>query len=834
MATVPAWFNYETYMTNKLAQVGSSYTMTTLVEAFSAAGFVGVEGAYQHFLQYGANEDVSPAADFSPSQYYYFKAAQYYGKEISAVTELDAASMQVAIKNAGMNAWSHYTQYGTSEGINASNSFDTMNYLTAKAAAMGGAWTAAEVGKAISDAGMNAYEHFMLYGGKDASEVPAGSTFVVPEDQQTTDGNPGKTYVLTTAPDNIMGTAGDDTVNGYVNTTAGSTDSTFTAADVIDGAGGINTLNMTVAGGVAGAMPAAQVSNIQHFNIRDVATAASTYDFASIAGETQVWSDLSTNAVTFSSLGTGTTVGIRGNNVLTTLGNVTFDMATVTDAVSIAVDGGVKNLGAPTITASAGTATAATLSSTGAANTLGAVTLSGGSSTVKTLTVNAATDLTAALVAADFATDATLTVKGAGKVNFGSVPTGFDGAVIDASANTGGLTIGTSVNLKNFTGSSAADTVHLDTGLNATAKINLGDGNDKLLATAAGSTIAGTNVIDGGAGIDAISAALVNTGNAAAIKNFEVLDLSAFAAFNLDAAVMTNSTITGLTLGTSAAVAGVVTNIAAGVGLTVEGNSTAGSNTTIGVKDAATGTADSFTTTFAAVNTAAPVAANTNAGSIITAGIENYTIVSGGTNAWNAINLGTNANAQTVAINGASNLDLTFTGFGAVTPSVTTGVTLIDGSAATGKLAINAVGVTAATAGLTIKGGTGDDTITVSTLGGTLIGGAGNDKFVATAAVATGTDNVLVTIMDFAAGDSVTTGSTSWGTKIDVSTAANLQDALNLAATGATTLNWMQFGGDTYLVDGTLSAFAAGDLAVKLTGTIDLSGATFAAGTVTV
>lgn len=673
-------------------------------------------------------------------------------------------------------------------------------------------------------------------------------------------------------------------MNGYLNVTAASTSSTLTAADVIDGGAGTDSLKLTVEGTGAGALPNASISNVEQFFIRDVATADSTYNFSTINGETQVWADTAVNGggdVNFTNLDTGAIVGLKGNNVLTNLSNVGFSMATATDAVSIAIDGGVKNTVAPTITAAAGTATAATIASTGAANTVGAVTLSGGTNTVKTLTINAATDLTAALVATDFAADAKMVVTGAGKVNVGA---NFDGDTIDASANTGGLTVSTTTTVtKSVTGSSAADAVTLVGSLTSTGKIDLGAGNDKLLA-GAGAAIAGTNVIDGGAGTDTISASLINAANAAAVKNFETLDISAATVVTgLDVELVTGSTITGLTLTGDAAGAAIVSNVAAGVGLTIDGANTGAK--TINLKGASTGAADSFAITFdgAKVAGAAAAAPNVTAvtGGITLNNVETVSIASGGAdNTWNGVllNGGASNTLQTLTITGAKNLNVDFSAAAvgkALTGATdtTNGLKLIDGSAATGKLDIDLTGATAlntSSSGLTVKGGSANDTITLaagvvvastnsgkvtvdagagndtiitSALGGTLTGGAGNDTFDVTLAVATAATeagSVFTTITDLAAGDKIDFAATSSGafnaTKVTLGAGVtNLDLALAAAVGGVNTTQWFQYGGNTYVISNDAdAAFDAGDTVVKITGLVDLSASTMAATVLTI
>ncbi len=709
---------------------------------------------------------------------------------------------------------------------------------------------------------------------KDVTNTAASVTTA--KDAITGTSQAGTTSTLTTSPDNITGTAGNDTINGYLNP-ATPANSTLTAADVVNGGDGTDSLKLTVEGATAGSMPNATITSVEQFFIRDVATAASTYDFANITGETQVWADTATNAVTFSNLGSGAAVGLRGNNVLTNLGNVSFSMATASDAVTVAIDGGVKNTVAPTITATAGTATTATISSTGAANTVGAVTLSGGTNTITTLNINASSNLTAALIANDYAATAKMVVTGAGNVTLtgGAI---FDGATIDGSASTGNLNFG-DLNATTATVSTGAgndtfnlqatakvtvasgagnDTVSLKSAIAAGSSINLGAGNDKLLFATGGSIATSTSTtIDGGDGTDTLSANLVNAGNAAQFKNFELLNLDSTT--GLDLALLTGNTLTGLTM-SSASTTATYQNVTVSQGLTVDfvGNNSAVTNT-LSFKDVA-GTSDAYTITFAGSEATAAASASVRAGTIVTAGIENVNIVSGGTNSWNELVLGTNANARTVTITGARNLDIDFVGFGTAGAN---GVSSIDGSAATGRLNIDTTNVNIATAGLTVKGGSandtitlaqkatvdagaGNDTITVSANGGTITTGAGTDTVDVKAAVvgtATIAGAVITTITDFTVGSDKLTfkdqGTEVFtATKVDVSTATALiggtTNALDLAlaADGSTNaqIKWFQYAGDTYVVQD-LSAAATvqtTDIVVKLTGLIDLSTLTVA------
>lgn len=448
---------------------------------------------------------------------------------------------------------------------------------------------------------------------------------------------------------------------------------------------------------------------------------------------------------------------------------------------------------------------------------------------------------------------------------------------IDGSAATGNLNLNTLVavtaNVKTGSGNdkfevnttnkivvdagAGNDTVTLTTASGALvigSNINLGVGNDKLIGTVAVAKAAPgvtDSVINGGDGIDTVSAALINAGNAALFTNFEGLSLNS--STGLDAALLTGSTLTALSID-SATTTALYQNLSVAQTLDVSyvdgTTANVGKVNTLSFKDA-TGTADTFAIKFAGDNSAAataPTAANVAAGTIAATGIENFTIESAGTKAWNSLTLGADGNAKTVVVTGAANLDLAFSSFGSVTPP-NTGVTSIDGSAATGKLDIKVAGITAAAAGITVKGGSAIDTLTTSSFATTLFGGAGADQFVVTATTAgfaaTVTSQVITTIADAGAGDTLVFTATA-GTnvfnaaKVDVSTATALSggttNAFDLAVTadGSTNnqISWFQYGGNTYVVNhtGASNDLDTSDVIVKLTGLVDLSTATFAEG----
>ena len=464
-----------------------------------------------------------------------------------------------------------------------------------------------------------------------------------------------------------------------------------------------------------------------------------------------------------------------------------------------------------------------------------------------------------------------VTTTGAGKMSLDLDGSSNGVTSFDGSASTGALTLSNiaaaTISVKTGSGNDTLTTIHtakatvdtgtgddaltIDAALAAGSTVNLGAGDDRVLKGTSGSvatdTTADVTSVDGGAGNDVIGANLITAGNGDQFVNFETLGL---VSATIDATLLTKSTITGLEL---LAGGGTYTGINNSQALKV---ATLGmSGTTTLTMSGLTGLADGYTINFteanAAARTAAPTSANVAAGTVVTSGIENYTINSGGTFTWNSIDLGGNTSANTVTVTGASNLDLTFaSGFGN-TSAPRTGVSLIDGSAATGKLAITTTNVVPATAGFTVKGGSGADAITTAGEVITLTLGAGVDTVHAdankldTTATATAAEVVgeLITVTDFAVGDKIdfstatlTLATTPVAAKTDVTTSTSFLTAVNLAAVGGgngnTEVNWFVYGGDTYLLFDLASSTTTGvdvddgDVVVKITGIHDFARST--------
>jgi len=308
-----------------------------------------------------------------------------------------------------------------------------------------------------------------------------------------------------------------------------------------------------------------------------------------------------------------------------------------------------------------------------------------------------------------------------------------------------------------------------------------------------------------------------------------------------------------------------LTNMASGGTLEITGNGAF----SVGVKDAATGTAD--VVNLLLKSTAALAAGSVTAASVETVNITtNDSQTTGLSPQQDSLTLVATA-AKSIVVTGNAGLNLTNTGNTKVTSFDASAVTLAGDTSTSALLAAaeTAASVvftsanTTASATVTIKGGAGDDILTGNagsdvitggagddTLTGaagqdTLTGGAGKDTFVQTTVSTSGVS--YDTITDFAAGDiiqfstnvlnadaSASVAGVQLGsalTGLDASIAV-FQDYLDAAANkGAGIVSWFQFGGNTYVVQDISGAttFQTGtDNVVKLTGAIDLAASTIA------
>ena len=558
-----------------------------------------------------------------------------------------------------------------------------------------------------------------------------------------------------------------------------ATNNTLNLPDTVDGGAGTDSMNVILAT-AASTLPAASIKNVENFFLRNVASTVAQ-DFTSIVGEKQVWTSASAANTIVTGVGKDATLGVKdtATNLTATYDAGSFGAAST---LNLALSNAGTKVGAvvtrSTVTVgqatAAGTATGVAIDAAGAnyvtlATGANSVSAAGG---IKTLTVTGAgtvdVDVASALNATTLKADLTK---------------------VDASANTGGVTIELANVDVVVTGGAGADVVTLANAaaLSNKAGINLGAGNDKLLNNASAGL--GTSaVLDGGDGTDTIVASLLQVGNQANIKNWEVLDLVGETR-TIDASLFTASNFQSVALSGNLTGNTVVQKLS---GAALNATITAGSGAfdlTAQLANGATSTADAANITFGA-------SANATLQSFKSTGIETYNIVSGGATAAvaNAITtLSDSLNTTSkVVITGANALTIggitTNTAATTATADVASALTTIDGSAATGNLTITAgasalIGATAFNTtytGLSITTGTGNDVIVSAAKNAVISTGAGDDTITITGSGASVNTGAAKT----AAGDVVNFG----GTNQSATFGAELQKAVIQAgaAAGAT------------------------------------------------
>jgi len=764
-----------------------------------------IQSAEQHYNDFGRFESRNPNAFFNTA----FYLAQYP----------DVASARV-------NPFQHFLANGAAEGRLTNATEKAAIDLNGNGSA-GDDFNAAkyvadypDVGTAIANGTLkSAYQHFVVFGqfeGRTAT-LSNGTTVTGPITNSGTIPGTVAPQVLTTGADNIVGTAGNDIFNGFVAATTAAGNSTLTGADVINGGAGIDTLNITVDGNAAGSLPGATITNVEIFNIREVGGTAGSYDFSTVAGEQQVWSDRSTDAVTFQSVGSSSTagsaatIGLRGDGT-TVLGSVSFSTATLSDKVSIAIDGGVGAAGtAPAITnTGAQTATTATISSTGAANTVGVVDLGTGA-VLTGLTINAATGLTASLAAGDFAANATLTVTGAGAVNLSGAALSANITTIDASGSTGGVNVLEGASATKFTGGTGADRVAFGANFTSADTVDAGAGRD---------TVA----------LDGIDFTSTTAANADALKGLNALA-------NVEVIEFTGAGAAVISGGTAA------TSFTNGTVDQLIFNTTGGGVDTVelaGARLYSFGTENTGDATFNSAIGQNTLNLSLIGGTTATGGTADVGVVTAnGATTINIASTGSQTAANTITtLTAAANATVNITGSHSVTIGSSTNGIVLDGSTATGVL-----NITGSTSADIIRGGSANDIIRGGVGADVVTGGAGNDTFVFNTgdAVVTAIDTITdlnlgtgaqagrVDILSFqnAGGTAATVVTLTATQQSTVTTAASFAAAVDAVAAvatadGATTQ--FTYGSDTYIFHsgaaGSSAFDAAADHIVKVTGVV--------------
>lgn len=580
----------------------------------------------------------------------------------------------------------------------------------------------------------------------------------------TPTGTVGTTFTLTTAIDNVVGTANDDTIIGD--------NTTMSATDVISGGLGIDTLNYTDSSAAGVSLPAATVTGVEVFNVRNVntfaaATEASTLTFSALATGQSVtvagltytataaltaaqvasaFASLAANAGTGTGTGTGTYAGaltgfasgaLSGNSVAFT--SITAN-ASVTDIV--------VTTGAPTAPA---VPTSVIAQGTGVSNESAAVTFgalnAGQSVTVGGLTFTATGAATANDVADAF--DSLLANATAGAPTTAGT---FSGLLSGwTSAPAGG---GTSVTFTSTTPNANVSDITISTSAPAIP-------SSPVVVTAQGAASAAHNIV----ATNFVGATDFNAVNSTGAVNFTAL------ATGQKVGITGASHNADVGVGYANAVTAGVINISGGV----KGGA---------ITEAGTGiTSNTINSTGTAANTV---------GVIGLSGTSNKTLTINADAALTATSIGGLATGATITVSGA-----------ATAASTGVGVTL--GILDDDVIVLNASGLTAggvsatlnADAAIVVTGGAGNDRITtgVALTTGSVAAGAGTADRLSIAAdahvasLALGNKYSGFEVVSLAAGAMqdlaflatnntlnglILNGGSAWVTNVNAATAANV------------------------------------------------------------
>jgi hypothetical protein len=501
--------------------------------------------------------------------------------------------------------------------------------------------------------------------------------------------NVGSSFTGVVGADNFVGTGANDTFN-FVVDSGTPANNTLSVLDKVAGGAGTDTLNVTVVASAGDLLGGADVSGIETIAIRGIA--GSTATLAAPTGVTTV-------SVTGAGQTTVTGLAAGGKAVLGGVTDATkaqsFTYAPAATAGVLNVTGG-NTAGATTL---GGTGlTSATITGSNGINTLASLALG---AAVTAITIDAQSALTTGNITGG-AANAVITVKGVGAASIGTLATTV--ASVDASANTGGVTVALSAGTQKFVGGAGNDVV--STFALTTGTVDAGAGTADRLVVAA------TTDVD---------TAL----KAGKYTNFEIVQVAEGVAVDLDVFTgITGVRITDANGGTGAVVNNLTAAQAANVTIASGVNNVGNTNgaITLNVKGASTG--GQIDTVKASVITAA--SNNVDLTGLVLTGVEKLELTGTGVT-------GT-AGSITLTTVGATSLDsIIVKNAGAVSVTVDAAHTAtnlsIDASGSTGAVTITAAAY-APTTGTIIKGGSGVNTLTGSAGNDVIIGGAGNDTIV--------------------------------------------------------------------------------------------------------
>ena len=558
--------------------------------------------------------------------------------------------------------------------------------------------------------------------------------------------------MLTTSIDNIVGTAGNDTILGGSGSAGAA--STLGSADVINGGGGTDTLKLTTEGGAAVAATPNLTSVEKVFVQATTTVGGTTVNMVNATGTTEIWNERSTDAVglAVTNVQELATVGVKGAITGGSTYQVGFkdSLASGTsDSLSIALDGAtITNLGVGGMTA-ANEFETLNISATGTNVVTNLIQGTGGGALAATKTVN---------------------VTGAGKVTV-TAALAATVTTVDASANTGGVSFDLSgTGAVTAKGGSGADTFKMGASLTTADVLTGGDGTDIISVTAGASLVTGLQVT----GFETLD--IGGADNQTTVNAYDVSKLSGITTLKVGAALN----------GTAGSQTTTVNNLAKGAGVEINaalGNA-GGDVLEINVKDSGAGSPNDTIAVLVKGATAV-----TTTGVLAIKDIETVTLTADKSIATGSVtHIVSDLTAdQALTVKVANgNAGLTITDLNAKA------LVLFDATEATQAVSVTTAGGTAFTAtnGVAFKMGAGADTLvlTGSTIAGGdffITGGAGGDTI--TLATAVGKiDHLVYTAVADSQGGLTATGAAKFDTITGFVATAAGSDVIDLKAFGFT------------------------------------------------
>jgi len=535
------------------------------------------------------------------------------------------------------------------------------------------------------------------------------------------EGSVGTTFELTTNEDSgaaFTGTDKDDTFDAPAKMLTAVLTNTLQNVDNLNGGGGTDTLNVTLAETVA---VATALTSIETINVR-FANKTAGLDLSNATGVTSVNVAGSTTVGTVTELGTISTLSVKNQTQ-----NIGFDDSTAT-TLALTFDT-VGNFTTPTqvlVDLGATAASKATVLNIMSTNSNVEILDTKGADVATSATI-AATGTNSIELSDGDASITTLTVTGTGSVALNNTTLAAL-KTLTATDNSGGVAAEVDATAVTVNTGAGSDFIEYTAALDATAKVALAGGSDTFMLGAASAKGA---LVDGGAGADTDTLAITNgawlDANAkATYLSFENLEIGG----GTGKYTMSNlTTLTSVTVGAALTGASDILDAAAGTTLTVNSyraDLNLGKNLTYDLKDD-TALTDTVSLT---LNGDDSKANSTDDGEItvtsfVADGIETFNIVSSISNIdsdkkvtdYEHIITAMDGDAVTT-INVSGNAALDLSGLAATT------VTKIDAHTMTGALDVDASNSVQA---VEFLGGTGNDDYTGTNQGDTINADAGAD-----------------------------------------------------------------------------------------------------------